>query len=216
MKTDRQLQEHVVAELAWDPSIEASRIGVQVEDAIVTLSGHVASFAEKEAARRAAQRVADVRGVAVDLHVVLPDHAERTDADLARSASSMLEWSTLVPRDAVKVSVENGWVTLTGKVEWAFQRDAAADCVNSLIGVKGVVNRIEVAVRASSGDVKTRIEAALQRRAHADTTSIDVSVTDGTVTLSGCVDSLAERTTMESAAWSAPGVRKVVDDLTVR
>jgi osmotically-inducible protein OsmY len=216
MKTDRQLQDEVVAELAWDPSIEASRIGVAVEDGIVTLSGHIPSFAEKEAARRAAQRVAEVRGIAIDLHVVLPGHAERTDADLAKSCSSMLEWSTLVPRDAVKVSVENGWVTLTGKVDWAFQRDAAVECMNSLIGVKGVVNRIEVAVRASSGDVKTRIEAALQRRAHFDTTSISVSVADGTVTLSGDVDSLAERTTMENAAWSAPGVRKVVDQLTIR
>jgi osmotically-inducible protein OsmY len=216
MKTDRKLQEDVIAELAWDPSIEASHVGVQVEDGIVTLSGQVPSFIEKEAARRAAQRVAEVKGVAVDLHVVLPGHSERTDADLAKSASSMLAWSTLVPKDVVKVSVEDGWVTLTGKADWAFQRDAAVDCVNSLIGVKGVVNRIEVAARASSGDVKTRIEAALQRRAHLDTKSVSVSVADGTVTLSGRVDSLAERTTMENAAWSAPGVRQVIDKLTVR
>ena len=216
MKTDRELQQDVTAELAWDPSIEASRIGVEVDGGIVTLSGHVPSFAEKEAARRAAQRVVGVRGVAVELQVVLPGHATRTDADLARTASSMLEWSTLVPPGTVKVSVEDGWVTLTGKVDWAFQRDAAIDCMNSLIGVKGVVNRVEVAAKASSGDVKTRIEAALQRRAHLDTKSIDVAVANGTVTLSGRVDSLAERSTMESAAWSAPGVKRVVDNLTIR
>src|SRR5690242_3128756 len=216
MKTDRKLQEDVLAELAWDPSIEASRIGVEVEDGIVTLSGHVPSFAEKEAARRAAQRVSGVKGVAVDVHVVLPGQSIRTDADIAKSASSMLSWSTSVPYEVVKVSVEDGWVSLTGTVDWAYQRDAAVDCVRSLIGVKGVVNRIEVAPKTTSGDVKTKIEAALQRRAHLDTKAVNVDVSDGTVTLSGHVDSFSERSTMEKAAWAAPGVRHVVDNLTIK
>jgi osmotically-inducible protein OsmY len=216
MKADRKLQEDVLAELAWDPSIEASRIGVEVEDGIVTLSGHVPSFAEKEAARRAAQRVSGVKGVAVDVHVVLPGQSIRTDADIAKSASSMLSWSTSVPYEVVKVSVEDGWVSLTGTVDWAYQRDAAVDCVRSLIGVKGVVNRIEVAPKTTSGDVKTKIEAALQRRAHLDTKAVNVDVSDGTVTLSGHVDSFSERSTMEKAAWAAPGVRHVVDNLTIK
>jgi osmotically-inducible protein OsmY len=216
MKADRKLQEDVLAELAWDPSIEASRIGVEVEDGIVTLSGHVPSFAEKEAARRAAQRVSGVKGVAVDVHVVLPGQSIRTDADIAKSASSMLSWSTSVPYEVVKVSVEDGWVSLTGTVDWAYQRDAAVDCVRSLIGVKGVVNRIEVAPKTTSGDVKTKIEAALQRRAHLDTKAVNVDVSDGTVTLSGHVDSFSERSTMEKAVWAAPGVRHVVDNLTIK
>lgn len=216
MKTDRQLQEDVSAELAWDPSIDATRIGVAVDDGIVMLSGEVPSFADKEAAGRLAQRVAGVRGVAIDLHVVLPGHAQRTDADIAKAASSMLLWATRVPSDAVKVSVEDGWVTLSGSVEWSFQRDAAADCVRSLLGVRGIVNRISVDPKTTPSDVKTRIEAALQRRAHLDTKHIGVAVSGATVTLSGEVDSLTERTTMEGAAWAAPGVRHVVDNLTIR
>ena len=147
---------------------------------------------------------------------MLPGHAQRTDADIAKAASSMLLWATRVPPDAVKISVEDGWVTLSGTVEWSFQRDAAADCVRSLLGVRGIVNRIGVAPKATPSDVKTHIEAALQRRAHLDTKHIGVAVTDGTVTLTGEVDSLTERTAMESAAWAAPGVRHVIDNLTIR
>jgi osmotically-inducible protein OsmY len=141
---------------------------------------------------------------------------QRADADLAKTVSSMLEWTTAVPHDKVRISVEGGWVTLMGTVEWAFQRDAAVDCVKSLVGVRGVINRIEVATRTTPEDVRTRIEAALQRRAHLDTKDIRVAVSDGTVTLTGEVDSLAERSTMENAAWFAPGVRRVVDNLTIR
>lgn len=215
MKTDRQLQEDVLAELDWDPAVEASHIGVEVEAGIVTLSGRVHSFAEKDSARDAAQRVADVKGVAVELEVILPGQFQRTDADLAKTAGSVLNWSTSVPRDSVKVSVEDGWVTLTGRVPWAFQREAAQSSVQPLIGVKGVINRIEIDGGTTSGDVKTKIEAALQRRAHFDTRAIRVAVADGTVTLSGHVDSIAERSTIEHAAWNAPGVRDVVDNLVV-
>lgn len=215
-KTDRQLQNDVIAELGWDPAIEASRIGVEVADGIVTLSGHVLSYAEKWNAEQAAQHVAGVKGIVLDLTVTLPGSAEHADAELAKRAVSALEWSISVPLDAVKVRVENGWVTLTGDVDWAYARDAAAACVRSLMGIKGVVNNIAVHPKVALENVKTKIEAALQRRAHADLKGITVAVTGGTVTLSGHVDSLTERLTMENAAWSAPGVRNVVDDLTVR
>jgi osmotically-inducible protein OsmY len=215
-KTDRQLQTDVIAELAWDPAIEASRIGVEVVDGVVTLSGHVLSFAEKWNAEQAAQRVAGVKGVVLELKVTLPGGAEHADAELAKRAVSALEWSISVPRNAVKVRVEDGWVTLTGDVDWAYARDAAAACVRSLMGIKGVVNNIAVHPKVALENVKTKIEAALQRRAHADVKGITVTVKDGTVTLAGHVNSLTERLTMENAAWSAPGVRNVVDNLTVR
>lgn len=215
MKTDRQLQEDVMAELAWDPAVESTRVGVEVENGIVTLSGHVASYAEKCAAERAAQRVGGVKAVAVDLDVILPGSTTRTDEEIARNVNAALEWSISVPRNRIKVRVEDGWVTLSGDVDWAYAREAADSCVRSLIGIKGVINNIEISSAASTGDVKMLIEAALQRRAHFDTKSINVSVEDGTVTLSGFVDSLAERNTMEHAAWNAPGVRNVVDKLVI-
>ena len=214
-KTDRELQQDVMAELAWDPAVEASRVGVEVEDGIVTLAGHIESYAEKWAAERAAQRVAGVKGVAVELDVVLPGSTRRTDADIAKAVTSALEWSIAVPRERIKVRVEDGWVTLSGDVEWAYAREAAESCVRSLIGIKGVINNIEIRPKISSDDVKEKIEAALQRRAHFDTKAITVAVSDGTVTLSGFVDSLAERDTIEHAAWNAPGVRKVLDNLTI-
>lgn len=215
MKTDRQLQEDVMAELAWDPAVESTRVGVEVENGIVTLSGHVASYAEKCAAERAAQRVGGVKAVAVDLDVILPGSTTRTDEEIARNVNAALEWSISVPRNRIKVRVEDGWVTLSGDVDWAYAREAADSCVRSLIGIKGVINNIEISPAASTGDVKMLIEAALQRRAHFDTKSINVSVENGTVTLSGFVDSLAERNTMEHAAWNAPGVRNVVDKLVI-
>jgi osmotically-inducible protein OsmY len=215
-KTDRRLQTDVIAELAWDPAIEASRIGVEVVDGIVTLSGHVPSCAEKWNAEQAAQRVAGVKGMVVELKVDLPGGTEHADSELARRAISALEWSTSVPPDAVKVRVEDGWITLTGDVDWAYARDAAAACVRALLGTRGVINDIKVHPAVALDNVKTRIEAALQRRAHAELKGITVAVEGGTVTLSGHVDSLTERLTMENAAWSAPGVRDVVDDLTVR
>ena len=214
-KTDRQLQKDVIDELAWDPSVDAARIGVEVTDGVVTLSGRVLSYAEKWNAEQAAQRVSGVKGVAIDLDVALPGEAEYTDAELARRAIAALEWSISVPRDAVKVRVEDGWVTLSGDVDWAYARDAAESCLRGLIGIKGVINNVSVRPKVALGNVKTRIEAALQRRAHADLKGISVTVEGGTVTLAGRVDSLAERLTMENAAWSAPGVRDVVDNLTI-
>lgn len=215
MKTDRQLQEDVIAELAWDFAVEATHVGVEVEEGIVTLSGHVTSCAEKHAAEDAAQRVGGVKGVVVDLDVILPGSRQRTDEQIAKTVSAALEWSVVVPRDRIKVRVEDGWVTLSGDVDWAYARDAAGSCVRTLIGIKGVINKIDIRPPMASEDIKTRIEAALQRRAHFDTKAIKVSVDDGTVTLSGFVDSLAERNTMEHAAWNAPGVRSVVDKLVV-
>jgi osmotically-inducible protein OsmY len=215
MSNDRQLQQDVIAELGWDAAIDASRIGVETRDGIVTLSGHVESYAQKWAAERAAQRVSGVKGVAVEMDVVLPGSSQRTDADIARMASNALEWNVLVPRDAVAVLVEDGHVTLSGEVEWAYVRNAAESSVRGLSGVKNVANLIRIRPQIKPGDVKTKIEAALQRRAHLDARAITVEVDHGTVTLAGTVDSLAERVTVENAVWNAPGVQNVVDHLVV-
>ncbi|MGA9342398.1 MAG: BON domain-containing protein [Rhodanobacteraceae bacterium] len=214
-KTDRQLQLDVMAELDWDPSIDAARVGVEVHNGIVTLSGQIDSYAEKWAAEIAAQRVTGVKGLVMDLTVILPGSAIRTDEDVARQAKSALDWSISVPKDAVKVRVEDGWVTLTGQVDWAYARDTAAMCVRGLVGIKGVINNVHVRPRATAKDVKTTIEAALQRRAHFDTKAITVDVDGSTVILSGVVDSLGERHTVENAVWNAPGVSSVVDKLAI-
>jgi osmotically-inducible protein OsmY len=215
MSNDRQLQQDVIAELGWDAAIDASRIGVEAEDGIVTLTGHVESYAQKWAAERAAQRVSGVKGVAVEMEVVLPGSSQRSDADIARMASNALEWNVLVPRDAVAVLVEDGHVTLSGEVEWAYVRNAAESSVRGLSGVKNVANLIRIRLQIKPGDVKTKIEAALQRRAHLDARAITVEVDHGTVSLAGTVDSLAERVTVENAVWNAPGVQNVVDHLVV-
>lgn len=215
MSTDRQLQQNVIAELGWDAAIDASRIGVEAKNGIVTLSGHVESYAQKWAAERAAQRVSGVKGVAVEIDVVLPGSSQRTDADIASAARSALEWNVLVPREAVAVMVEDGHITLSGDVEWAYVRTAAESSVRGLLGVKGVSNLIRIRPQIKPGDVKVKIEAALQRRAHLDARAISVEVDKGTVTLVGTVDSLAERVTVENAVWNAPGVQKVVDNLIV-
>ena len=215
MSTDRQLQQNVIAELGWDAAIDASRIGVEAKNGIVTLSGQVDSYAQKWAAERAAQRVSGVKGIAVEIDVVLPGSSQRTDADIASAARSALEWNVLVPREAVAVMVEDGHITLSGDVEWAYVRTAAESSVRGLLGVKGVSNLIRIRPQIKPGDVKVKIEAALQRRAHLDARAISVEVDKGTVTLVGTVDSLAERVTVENAVWNAPGVQNVVDNLIV-
>ena len=215
MKTDRQLQKDVAAELTWDPFVDGTRVGVEVSNGIVTLSGHVDSYAQKWAAERAAERVVGVKGIAIELDVILPGSSKRTDSDIASAAMTALDWNSSVPKGAVKVMVEDGWLTLSGEVQWAYMRIAAANCVRTLVGVKGVIDKIELRPSAEPHDVKTKIEAALQRRAHLDTKAITVGVEKGTITLSGVVDSWAERETVEHAAWSAPGVQKVVDNLVI-
>lgn len=215
MKTDRELQEDVLEELDWEPSVNASRIGVEVKDGVVTLEGKVDSYTEKWAAERAVKRVSGVRSLAMDLEVALNASLSRTDTDIATAAKNVIDWNASIPKDAVKIVVEKGWVTLSGDVPWAFIREAADRAVRGLLGVKGVINQIAISPPVEPRNIKTKIEAALYRRAHVDASAITVGVNKSTVTLSGKVDSLAEREIIEQAAWSAPGVKTVVDNLIV-
>jgi osmotically-inducible protein OsmY len=215
MKTDTQLQSDVIAELSWEPSINAQEIGVEVKDGIVTLAGHVGSYAEKVDAERATMRVSGVRALAVEMDVRLTGSSTRTDADIARSVDNVLQWTTYLPKDAVKIKVEGGWVTLSGEVTWAYQRQAAAGAVRYLMGVKGVNDQIVIKPQASAPVVKADIETALKRRAQKDANEISVSVHGTDVTLSGKVHSWSERELATHTAWGSPGVRSVVDNITL-
>ncbi|WP_114810552.1 BON domain-containing protein [Paraburkholderia kururiensis] len=215
MKTDAQLKQDVEDELEWDPAVKATDIGVEVSDRIVTLSGHPSSYAEKVAAEKAAHRVAGVKAVVVEMHVRLPNDDVRTDEDIANAVRSVLRWTVGLREDDVKVQVEKGWVTLSGEVEWAYQSHIANRAVSQMRGVTGVSNRIDVRGDVDSEDIGTNIARAMQRHAERETKHIQIKVQDGTVTLSGKVGSYAERQVARGAAWSAPGVRAVIDNLVV-
>ena len=215
MKTDSQLQQDVIAELKWEPSVNAAQIGVEVKDGIVTLAGHVGSYAEKWDAERAAQRVSGVKALAIEMDVKLDGSSKRIDADIARSAQNALQWMTYLPKDSVKVMVEDGWITLSGEVEWEYQRQTAAGAVRYLMGVKGVSQNIAIKTKVSLSAIKSDIEAALKRRAHDDAQQIAVEVRGADVTLTGKVHSWSERDLAAHSAWGTPGVRNVMNNITV-
>jgi osmotically-inducible protein OsmY len=214
-KSDSQLKKDVESELEWDAVVNANNIGVAVKDGVVTLSGHLDSFAQKYAAERVVQRVQGVKGLAVELDVRLGAGAKRTDADLAIAAESALRWHALVPEDRVKVMVEKGWVTLSGEVDWDYQRNHAMKAVRPLTGVLGVTNSMTVKPLVTPDNIKNRIQGALERQADREAKNIEVIVSGHSVTLKGQVHSWAERTAAQGAAWSAPGITSVINELRV-
>lgn len=215
MKTDTQLQSDVMAELKWDPSINATSIGVEVRDGVVTLSGHVDKYTEKWAAERAAQKVTGVKALAVEIDVNLPGSSNRSDTDIARTAENVLQWTTNWPKDHVKVMVENGWITISGELDYEYQRQIATSAVRHLMGVTGVSNQITIKSKLTSSSVKADIEAALKRRALTDAQEIMVTVDGGKVTLTGVVHSWSERDMVSDSVWNTPGVTDVSDNISV-
>ncbi|MDQ2930146.1 MAG: BON domain-containing protein [Gemmatimonadota bacterium] len=214
MKTDTELKQAIMAEFEWEPSIRAPEVGVAVRDGVVTLSGTVDTYAQKFAAERAVERVAGIRAVAEELEVISSGEHKKADPDIARAAANVLLWDVEVPNDRVKAIIRNGWVTLEGAVDWFFQKAAAERAVRNLEGVKGIVSQIEIKPpTAKTAQVKADIEAALLRTAAVDAKAIHVETSDGTVTLRGTVRSVAERDDAERAAWNAPGVNRVKDEL---
>jgi osmotically-inducible protein OsmY len=215
VKTDAQLKADVTDELAWDPAINSTHVGVMVQDGVVTLAGHLDSFAEKHAVERAVRRVAGVRGIALDLDVQLSTEHQRSDSDIAQAATAALGLNSLVPRGKLQVEVEKGWVTLTGEVDWGYQFASAEQCIRPLAGVRGLSNKITVKPRVQSKDIAAQITAALTRQATREARNIGIEVEGATVTLSGKVHSMAEHDAAMGVAFSAHGVSHVVDHLQV-
>lgn len=213
MKSDLGIKQDVNDELLWEPAVDAAAIGVEVDNGVVTLTGHVRSYMEKLAAEHAAERVAGVRGVVQKIEVRLP--GAHTDADVAQAARAALEWQVTLPSNRIEVLVENGWVTLSGEVDWPYQSEQAAHAVGSLRGVAGLINRLQIKARVAPANVAEQIGAALKRHAAREAEHIRVSVDGGTVTLSGHVGSASERRVAKVAAWSAPGVTQVIDHLQI-
>jgi len=217
MRTDDlQLRHDVEAELDWDARLDSRQIGVAVKDGVVALSGHVSSYAERRAAEEAAQSVAGVCAVANDIVVELPSAFCRTDAELAEAAVKSLQMHVAVPEHAIKVLVRNGWITLDGELPLWYQKTAAESALASLPGVKGISNNLSIVGRASASEVQNKIEQAFRRRALLEARDIRVRADEGTITLEGEVHSWPERQAAENAAWQAPGVSQVIDNLHVR
>jgi osmotically-inducible protein OsmY len=204
---DRSLHQAVLDELEWDPSVNAAHIGVVAEDGVITLTGHVGSYAEKIAAERAVKRVSGVRGVAQEIEVRYPSDKKTADDQIAKRALDVIAWNTTLPKDRIQIRVQDGWVALTGQVDWWYQRTDAENAVKRLSGVTGITNSITMKPRVQATDVKSRIEKALKR--------IKVSVDEGRVTLDGKVKAWYERELAERTAWAAPGVTAVVDRIAI-
>ena len=216
MKTDSKIKSDVQNELGWEPSIDETKIGVAVDDGIVTLSGEVDSYTKKMAAERAAKRVSGVKAVAEDIVVKYPTSLDKSDTQIAKAAVNALKWHSSVPNDTVMVKVENGWIYLSGEVKWSYQKDSAKNAVKDLTGVKGVSNNISIKQDVKPVMVKDNIEEAFERSARIDAKDITVATDGHTVTLSGKVHSIKEKEEAEKAAYRAPGVFNVVNNLKVQ
>ena len=213
-KTDSQIQRDVINELKWDPSVVDSQINVTSKDGVITLRGSVPHYFDKSMAEEAAERVGGVRAVADEIEVDMMGSYEKSDSDIAETALNALEWNYAAPK-SIKVTVEKGWVTLKGEADWDYERNAAKNAVSSLLGVRGVSNNITLKEKVQPSDVKTHIEEALKRSAEAEGRKIEVSVNREKVTLTGNVHSFAEIADAGLAAWNAPGVKMVENNLKI-
>jgi len=210
---DKQLQQAVIDELAWEPSVASEHIGVSAREGVITLSGHVPSFWEKRAANAAATRVKGVKAVAEEIEVKLFGGTLWADDNIAERAVQSLSFDGSVPKDKVKLTVEKGWITLTGEVDWNYQKTAADHAVHRLMGVLGVTNDIKIKPRVAASEVREKIEKALNRVTSYEAQDLSISTDGGKVTLGGKLENWHERDLAETAAWSVPGVTQVQDKI---
>jgi osmotically-inducible protein OsmY len=215
MKNDMEIQRDVMAQLNWEPLLNAAAIGVSVKDGIVTLNGMVDTYTKKMAAERAAKKVSGVKAVAEDIQVGVSPAYRKTDTEIAEAVLNALKWHTAVREDKIKIKVENGVVTLEGDVEWEYQRTAAKKAIENLAGIKMVYNFIAVKPVGSVADLKSKIRAALQRSALIDAENISVDVVGTTAVIRGKVHSISEKEDVESAVWLAPGINVVDNQLKI-
>ncbi len=212
---DKTLRQDIIDELDFEPSIDAAKIGVAVQNGIVTLTGHVPTYAQKSLAETAAKRIRGVRGIAEELKVEVSHADPYRDDDIIKRALAVIDMNVLIPPGRIQVKAERGWLTLSGEVEWDYQRAAVVDDLRKLRGVLGISNNMTIKPRITALDVERRIQDALKRSAEVEAKSIHVSVHNGTVRLEGKVHSLADRLTLARAAWSTPGVHTVEDHVLV-
>jgi len=215
MTSDFTLKQRVLDELDWDPRVDEAHIGVTATDGAITLTGHVLNYPQKYAAIEVAKRVSGVIAVADDIEVHVPTEHRRDDSRIAELIADVIDWNVSLPMDAVKAKVSDGMVTLTGEVDWQYQRLRIEEQISHISGVRIISNRITLNAHPEPGDIKKKIESALLRNSEAEADSVEVKVSGDTVTLSGKVRAFYERELIEEAAWAAPGVRDVVDNIRI-
>ena len=215
MKTDAQIKQDVLAELKWDAEIDETKIGVSVTKGAATMTGHVPTYSQKLAALKAVKRVAGVLAVVNNIDVLLQSQHRATDEGLAERIANVLKWNVSTLGKDLKAEVKNGVVTLTGEAEWQYQRSNIHKAIEHVTGVVNVIDLINLKPRVSAADVQEKIKEALKRHADVEAARISVIVVNGTAPLSGTVESMDEMERVENAAWAAPGVSRVVDNLRV-
>jgi osmotically-inducible protein OsmY len=215
VKTDAQLQREILDELVWDPHVDHAGIGVAVHNGVVSLSGFVSNYAQKEVVENTVRKIVGVKGIAEEMVVRLPGELKTSDAEIAERIIELFKWDVGIPAEKISVKVERHWVTLSGTVEWHYQRELARRAAGRVTGVLGVSNLIAVRQQPSPSNIKDLITASFKRTMEADAATIRVSTEGGTVKLEGKVHSWHERQLAERAAWSAPGVARVEDRIAV-
>lgn len=216
MKTDAEIKQDVLDELAWQPNVDETEIGVIVENGVVTLSGVLNNYSKKVAAEKAVKNVEGVKALAGDIEVKYGNDFKKTDKEIAKAVVEALEWNSSVPEKNLTIKVEDGWVYLSGEVNWGYQREAAKRAVENLLGVRSVINSITIKQDVKPFDVKDSIKKAFERSAELDAKNITVLTDGNTVTLRGKVHSLKEKEDAETAAYRAPGVYYVLNELKVQ